>query len=243
MEYYDREEDRRRRELRQAEMKEAEAAAKLAELRRQARSARSRLLSTTRHETWHAHRLAAQDRQAGYDGEMSEARHYVRSRTAKDYVAVISPFARAMPDAPVVEVEVAAVRANLDAWTERGKALLYERARIAYATECRSFESWATDHPGEKDWRERPATRPQWMLIRRTVEALHLNDMPSRLNCGEAYDWLQSYGANVRFRPSREEEPASPSAPVAPTAPVPTPEPPASDAGMTNDSFTAGDAS
>jgi len=243
MDYDDREEDGRRRERRKAEIKEAEMAAKLAELRRQARSARSRLLSTTRHDTWHAHRLAAQDRQAGYDGEMSEARHYVRALPARDYVAAIAPFAKTMPDAPVVEVEVAAVRANLDNWTEKGKVLLYERARVAYEAECRSFETWAADHPGEKGWRDRPATRPQWMLIRRTVETLQLNDMPSRLSCGEAYDWLQSHGANVRFHPPRDDEPASPAAPVSSTAPVPTSEPPASDTGMTNDSATAGDAS
>ena len=222
MDYHDREGDRRRRELRKAEALKAELEAKLAELRRRARSARSRLKSTTRHETWHVHRLAAQDRQAGYDGEMAEARHYLRSLPTRLYIEAIAQFARAMPDAPIVEVEVTAVRANLDGWTEASKAMLYERARQAYEAECRSFETWAADHPGEQDWRDRPATRPQWMLIRRTVEALQLNDMPSRLNCGEAYDWLQQHGANVRFRPLSDGEEVQDAAPT----PKKTPEPP-----------------
>lgn len=198
---YDRDEERRRRELRKAEAETAKLQAKLAELRRNERSARSRLLSGTRHETWHAHRLAYQDRQAGYDGEMAEAPYYLRALPADRYVQAILPYADRMPEGGVVDIEVLAVRDNLEAWTKKGQALLHERARLKYEEECRAFDTWAADHPDAKSWRDRPATRAQWMLIRRTVEALDLPETPSRISCGEAFDWLQRHGANVRFRP------------------------------------------
>jgi hypothetical protein len=207
MDYMDTDEERRRRELHKAEAETAKLEQRLAELRRKARSARSRLKSTTRHETWHARRLAAQDRQAGYDGEMAEARHYVRWLPMSAYVRALQPFAEANPNTSVVELEVMAVQANLDDWTTAGKGLLLDLARARYADECRTFEAWLKDHPGEKDWRDKPATRAQWMLIWRTVEALKLNDRPERLTRGQAHDWLQEHGANVRLRnPDRPGE-------------------------------------
>lgn len=199
MDYMDTEEERRRRDLHKAEAETAKLEQKLAELRRKERSARTRLKSTTRHETWHARRLAAQDRQAGYDGEMAEARHYVRSLTPQAYVKALQPFAAAHQDASIVEVEVLAVRANFEEWTARGKALLLDLARARYADECRTFEAWQKEHPDETGWRDKPATRAQWMLIWRTIEALNLNDRPERLTRGQAHDWLQEHGANVRL--------------------------------------------
>lgn len=158
---YDRDEERRRRALRERQEATARLREKIAELRRQERNARSQLLSTTRHPTWHAHRLAYQDRQAGYDGEMAEARYYVRALPLPDYVAAITPFAEANPGAGVVTIEAEAVRANLTDWTRRGKALLYEQARSAYEKECAAFADWQQTHPEEKHWRDQPATRGQ----------------------------------------------------------------------------------
>lgn len=40
------------------------------------------------------------------------------------------------------------------------------------------------------------------MLIRRTVDRLGFDAMPTRLKCGEAHDWLEYHGANLRFRAS-----------------------------------------
>lgn len=197
---YDRDEERRRSALRKAQAETARLQAKLAGLRRNERSARSRLLSGTRHETWHAHRLAYQDRQAGYSGEMAEARYYLRALPADQYVQAILPYADQLSDGGVVDIEVLAVRANMEDWTQKGQALLHERARERYEEECRLFATWTADNPGKKSWRDRPATRAQWMLIRRTVDALDLASVPSRISCGEAHDWLQEHGANVRFR-------------------------------------------
>lgn len=211
MDYMDTEEERRRRELHRAEAEAAKLEQKLAELRRKARSARSRLKSTTRHETWHARRLAAQDRQAGYDGEMAEARHFLRSMPLSAYTKALEPYAEVYPETSVVELEVMAVNANLHDWTAAGKALLLDLARARYAEECRTFEAWLKEHPNEKGWRDKPATRAQWMLIWRTVEALKLNDRPERLTRGEAHDWLQEHGANVRLRgPDRHEGDSEP---------------------------------
>jgi hypothetical protein len=78
--------------------------------------------------------------------------------------------------------------------------LLHEQARQAYEAECRKFEAWQEAHPDDVGWREKPATKAQWMLIRRTVDRLRLNELPKRITCGEAHDWLESHDANVRFR-------------------------------------------
>ncbi|GLV20992.1 hypothetical protein TomMM35A_08520 [Sphingobium sp. TomMM35A] len=202
----DRDEDRRRRALRKRQEATARLQAKLDQSRRQERNARSQLLNTTRHPTWHAHRLAYQDRQAGFDGEMSEARYYLRALPLSRYTEAITPFAEINPDAGVVLLEVAAVRANLEEWTARGKAQLYQQAQTAYVEECRSFAHWQQANPDEKDWRNQPATRAQWMLIRRTADRLNIADMPLRLKRGEAHAWLERHGANLRFRSMDAEE-------------------------------------
>ncbi len=97
-------------------------------------------------------------------------------------------------------VEVAAVRANFEEWSRRGKALLHQQAKAAYEKECRSFANWEKDNPQAKGWRDQPATRAQWMLIRRTADRLDIAEVPMRLKRGEAHDWLQLHNANLRFR-------------------------------------------
>jgi hypothetical protein len=198
---FEREEDRRRRELRKAEEKAAKAAARHAESKKQARAAHARLLaSTARHETWHAYRLSAQDRAAGFTGEMSEARHYLRSLPARDYVRELAPFAQEAPETAIVEIELKAVLANLAGWIAKGRERLYEAARAAYKAECANFSEWAANNPGADQWKDKPATRAQWMLIRRTAVALDLDDVPTKLSRGDAHDWLDRNGANIRYK-------------------------------------------
>jgi len=198
---FDRNEERRRRALLERQEATARQKEKLEVLRRKERAAKAQLLgSTTRHENWHAHRLVYQDRQAGYVGEMAEARYWVRSLTPDLYREAIAPYADAMHGASIIAVEVAAVRANLNDWARRGQDVLYEQARAAYEEECRSFAAWQAAHPDETDWRDAPATRKQWMLIRRTVDRLEGVAMPVRLKAGEAHDWLERHDANLRFR-------------------------------------------
>ena len=202
--FYDRDEERNRRELAKAAADTAKLEAMLAEKRRIERAKRNQLLNTTRHETWHAHRLAYQDRQAGFVGEMAEARFYLRSLPVDRYVEAIVPYVDQVTNGGIVDLEFTAVCNNRDEWTKKGSELLFERARIKYEAECLSFEAWAIDHPDKKSWRNRNATREQWMLIRRTADALCIDALRGRVSCGDAYDWLQRHGANVRFRPPTE---------------------------------------
>lgn len=195
---YDRKEERRRRDLEKALAAKKKLEEKKAELDRKARAAKSRLLATTRHETWHRMRLAWLDREAGYDGEMASARVWLRNLPISDYLQALAPFAHAMPDATNIQIEVAAVRDNLADWTAKGDALLLERAKRDYSAEVAGFRQWQEAHPGKTNWRSKPATRNQLFLISRTAAA-HGVEMPRRLNRGEAHDWLEVHGGNRRL--------------------------------------------
>lgn len=168
---YDRNEARRRRELEKALADKKKLEAKFADLARKARTAKSRLLATTRHESWHRHALAWLDRDAGYDGEMASARVWLRSLPIHDYITALTPFVEAMSAAPNIAIEVAAVRANLSNWTEKGDALLLDRARRDYAIELDSFLAWQRDNLDKKSWRTRPPTRTQLFLVSRDMTA------------------------------------------------------------------------
>lgn len=200
---YDANEARRRRELGRAIAAKAELEAKLAEVARQARSAKARLLATTKAEGWHRHALAWLDRDAGYTGEMASARVYLRSLPFADYVKVIA--AHATAGGRNIDAEVAAVAANLEEWTRKGDDLLLDRARRDYAAEVESFRQWEKDNPDRKGWRGQPSTRLQWFQISRNAERLGL-DMPVRLNRGEAHDWIEAHGGNLRLA---ADEPSS----------------------------------
>ncbi len=195
---YDRHEGRRRRELEKALAAKKKLEARFAELTRKARTAKSRLLATTRHESWHRHALAWLDRDAGYDGEMASARVWLRSLPIHDYIAALAPYAEAMPDASNIQVEVAAVRANQADWTKSGDALLLDRARRDYVTELGSFRAWQRDNPDKKDWRTRPPTRTQLFLISRNAVRLGI-DEPFNLDRGGAHDWIEAHGGNLRL--------------------------------------------
>lgn len=197
---YDREEMRRRREYEEALAAQKKLEEKLAGLKRAARTAKGRLLSsTTRSETWHRMSLGWLDRNAGYDGEMASARVYLRWLPIHDYLQALLPFAAEMPDdAANVEIEVAAVRANLDDWTARGNALLLDRAKRDYAAEAASFAAWQRDNPGRDAWRKKPPTRSQGFLVARMAAALNL-EPPTRMNRGDAHDWIADHGGNPRL--------------------------------------------
>jgi hypothetical protein len=206
---YDRNEARRRRELEKALADKKKLEARFAELARKARTAKSRLLATTRHESWHRHALAWLDRDAGYDGEMASARVWLRSLPIHDYIAALAPYVEAMPNAPNIAIEVAAVRANLSDWTESGDALLLDRARREYAAELESFREWQRHNPDKKSWRNRPPTRTQLFLINRNATRLGI-DAPFNLDRGDAHDWIEAHGGNRRLADTVVDEGQAP---------------------------------
>ena len=207
---YDREERRRRRDFDEAMAQQKKLEAKLAELKRSARTAKSRLLSsTTKSETWHRMTLGWLDRDAGYDGEMASARVWLRSLPIDAYVRTLAPFAGTMPDATNLEIEVATVKANLADWTARGDALILDRARRAYAADTASFAQWQRDHPDHEDWRKKAPTRSQGFLISRIAAALSV-ETPMRMNRGEAHDWIAGHGGNPRLAPQPDPVPTRP---------------------------------
>ena len=218
---YDREEQRRRREFDEAMAQQKKLEAKLAELKRTARTAKSRLLSsTTKSETWHRMTLGAADREAGYAGEMASARVWLRSLPTHDYVRTLAPFAETMPDATNLAVEVAAVKANLADWTVKGDALILARARRAYAADSVSFAAWQREHPDHETWRKKVPTRPQGFLIARIAAAFGV-EAPGKMNRGEAHDWIAGHGGNPRLAVEPEPVPTPP-APTTTGMPVPT---------------------
>lgn len=195
---YDREAARRRRDYEKALAAKAQLEEKLAKLSRATRNAKSRLLATTKSEQWHRMTLGWLDREAGYTGEMAPARVWLRHQSIHDYIELLAPHAATMPDATNLDIEVAAVRANLDDWSARGEALLLDRAKAAYAEDLAGFARWQREHPGEDGWRRKPATRAQGFLVSRTAATLGI-DAPLRMTRGDAFDWLERHGGNLRL--------------------------------------------
>lgn len=195
---YEREEMRRRREYEQAKAAQDKMLEKLAELKRAARSAKNRLLATTRSEQWHRMTLGWVDREAGYTGEMASARVWLRSQPLRTYVDLMVQAAQGMGSATNLEIEVAAVQANLDDWTARGDALLLERAKRDYAADAASFAAWRREHPDHESWRRKAPTRARGFLIARMTVALDI-EPPLRPNRGEAHDWIAARGGNPRL--------------------------------------------
>ena len=195
---YDKDEERRRRELEALKAKEAKLREELASLNKEKQTAKSRLLSTTRHENWHVRRLASLDMLMGYVGEMASARIYVRSLSLDDYVAALRPFAVLMPGADNLSIEIAAVKANYDEWHRLGEEIVLERERTAAAADHASWVEWRAKNPEQNDWRGKPMTRRQYFLVSRTADYLGIR-MPGQMTRGEACDWLESHGGNLRL--------------------------------------------
>ena len=206
---YDKDEERRRRELEALKAKEAKLRAELASLNKDKQSAKSRLLSTTRHENWHVRRLAALDMLMGYVGEMASARIYVRSLPLDDYVAALRPFAVLMPGADNLSIEIAAVKANHDEWHRLGEEIVLERERKAAAADRASWEEWRAKNPEQNEWRGKPMTRRQYFLVSRTADHLGIR-MPSQMTRGESCDWLESHGGNLRLARDGDGTPTVP---------------------------------
>lgn len=197
---YGREEARRRREYQQQLDRERKLKKQLAEVQRETRSAKSKLLaSTIRSETWHRMTLAALDREAGYVGEQAAARFYLRSRSWEEYSRLMAQKADMMPAGTRnIEIEHALVCEKQQDWAIKGNALLLQRAKVAYAAEGASFRKWEHENPDSKGWRSKPATRKQGFLIARMVEVLGI-DLPARMNRGDAHDWITQHGGNLRL--------------------------------------------
>lgn len=219
---YDREAARRRRDYEKALAAKAQLEEKLAKLSRATRNAKSRLLATTKSEQWHRMTLGWLDREAGYTGEMAPARVWLRHQSIHDYIELLAPHAATMPGATNLDIEVAAVRANLDDWSARGEAMLLDRAKAAYAEDLAGFARWQREHPGEDGWRRKPATRAQGFLVNRTAATLGI-DAPLRMTRGDAFDWLERHGGNLRLGGSDTPDGAAASADISEVVIAPEP--------------------
>lgn len=195
---YEQEELRRRREYERARAAQKKMLEKLTELKRAARNAKSRLLATTHSEQWHRMTLGWLDREAGYTGEMASARVWLRNQSLRTYVDMVRPAANGIENATNLEIEVAAVKANLAEWTAKGDALLLERAKRAYAADAAEFEAWQRENPNDNAWRRKPPTRAQGFLIARMAVAINI-EPPLRPNRGEAHEWIVAHGGNPRL--------------------------------------------
>ncbi|RVU02147.1 hypothetical protein EOE18_18010 [Novosphingobium umbonatum] len=196
---YDREEMRLRRVYEKTMAAKKKLEERLARQKEEARSAKSRLQATTKSEQWHRMALAWLDRDAGYTGEMASARVWLKEQTMHKYIELIHAYVDQTKPQRIIDIEVAAVRANLVDWTAKGNALLLRRAYDGYVMECQSFRAWQQGHPDNVAWRKKPATRNQLLLIDRQASALRV-PFPGKMNRGEAHDWIERHGGNLRLK-------------------------------------------
>lgn len=200
---FDKFEESSRRKIGELAAAEAKLRAQMHELTKERRSVKARLASTTKHENWHAHRLAHLDRLAGYSGEMASARIYIRSLPLTEYISALTPFAEQMPNADNLAIEVAAVKANHDDWHNRGEEIVLARARVAAEADHAGWEEWQSKNPTAQHWRDKPMTKGQFFLVSRTADLLSII-APAKMTRGEAHDWLSAHGGNLRL--AREKE-------------------------------------
>lgn len=193
--------EKARRAQREAEKEAEEAREKLAELRKAARAASDKATKLTESRGASAYAVYTPYEEAGFSREHAPALYYLRSLDLERFTAALRPFAEATPGKRLIVIEYDAVTANLEEWNRRGEKLYYEKEVRAYERDCEAFARWQTEHPGEKDWREAPATRRQYFLMWRTAIAKDI-DYPRRVKRGVAHDWLGEHGANLRLKQS-----------------------------------------
>lgn len=202
---YDHTEMRRRRDLERASRRTKKLEEKLAAVRREQRSAKSRLLASTKSENWHRMSLGWLDRKVGYNGEMASARVWIRQLPLKHYVELLQSKADDWPTAPNIALEYACVMENLAEFTAKGDAYLLAQAKAAYAVEAAEFRKWQQSNPEADSWRTKRMTRSQAMLIMRMQTALGI-EAPTDLNRGTAHAWIEQHGGNPRLAPSSNKE-------------------------------------
>lgn len=78
--------------------------------------------------------------------------------------------------------------------------MLLKRDRSAYETEHSEWQEWNRQNPEQNDWRVRNATESQIMLIERIAEDRGV-EMPQSPKRGEAHDWIEQHGGNLRLAP------------------------------------------
>lgn len=83
------------------------------------------------------------------------------------------------------------------ALSELGVAALHDRLARKYHEDC---EQWASqpEHVKQGDWRLKPPSRGQRMLMIRNAQALNI-DLPGEVTSGEAHDWIAATGGNLRY--------------------------------------------
>lgn len=86
---------------------------------------------------------------------------------------------------------------NSLALNEMGLAVLHQRRSDEYHADCARWNA-QSEAVKRGAWRERPPTRGQRMLILRTVETLGIS-LPGKLTRGEAHDWIEAHGGNLRY--------------------------------------------
>lgn len=197
---YERERTKLEKELARADARLQAEKEKIKQLKRIKRQ--TEIVIKEKAEKWHRFSLAYDDRQAGYTGEMAVARAYLRSLPFAEALALIRPHAGS-PGMSFVDAELAAVQAELDELTAKGREILLARARKAYEAERDSWEEWRSKNPDRNDWRTKPASKMQLKLIERIVIYREIEERPGKLNRGEAHDWIQEHEGNPRFGPGR----------------------------------------
>ncbi len=86
-----------------------------------------------------------------------------------------------------------------DALDQRGRYAAWRRRYIKYVE---SHRTWLFANPQMREigkWRSARMTSGQSELVRITASALQIG-LPGRLSRGEAHDWLEAQGANIRYR-------------------------------------------
>lgn len=198
---YSNEELRLQRALKAAEFAHAAQREQLAKHAQELRRLQKQKQSAEKHPDWHKYRLGAEMHAAGFNGQMSPACAYLNSLSLDEYCDAIAPFGLRERDT-VTELELRAITSNLQDWTAKGGKIILERETKRYWDDHSAFGIWQAEHPRNKQWRSLTPTSRQMFLADRTAEFLEI-DPPVRPSRGEAHEWLDAHGANLRIRSPR----------------------------------------
>lgn len=134
---------------------------------------------------------------SGFTVEQAAAMRGIFTWTGATIGALLARSAHSHLDAPFGAALVHLAATDDGRLARRGAMALHQTARDRYFARRASFEAYAAA-TGDTGWREKPPRSRQGHLAATTARVKNL-PLPAERRRGDAADWLESHGANVRF--------------------------------------------
>lgn len=138
----------------------------------------------------------------GIRAEHAPAMSALKSLSLHDYVARLALVAEKHPLLSAGTLEAQIVLSDDGSLTQAGKRIILQREMTKYFESRETWLARQANLSASEDWKRKLPTTEQRWLIERTCEHRDLN-RPTTRTSGEAHDWLEEHGANLRLKPAK----------------------------------------